>query len=104
MGDSQEIEIETQDQAGVICGEVHVFWTIEDNSFDHEFGTRQEYAVVLDESEGFDLSDLRFYPYENEGKGQKLTKEQEEEIEGCLESELTAPDLNDIAEANDPRL
>jgi hypothetical protein len=91
-------EIEVEVEGGIVCGEVVASWTIEDNSFDHAFGTEKVFDVALEEDEGFDIEHLRFFPYDNEeSDGEVLTQEQKAEIESRLSGILKAPNFNTVA-------
>jgi hypothetical protein len=98
MEKSHYLEIDFNN-IGVVAGEVIAAWIIEDGSFDHAFGTHRCYDVILDEDEGFDMDDLRFYPYDNEEVAHDLTEEQKWEIEARLPGLLNAPDLNEVRDA-----
>ena len=102
MQDSQYIEFETNDKTGVICGEVHVTFKVEDDSFDHEFGTEKVLNTALDEEEGIDVSDLRYATYDNEEKLVELSEEYKYEAENTIEGLIAFPSPSEVAESFEP--
>ena len=101
MQDIQDIEIEVE--GGVVAGNVEVEFGIEDNSFDHEFGTEYQFDTILSDEE-IGIDDLRFFPYENDDEnGLELTASQQEEVRHLIPSKLSYPSVTEVRDAMDDR-
>lgn len=96
--DYVEVEIE----GGVLTGNANANWIIQDDSFDHAFGTEKVVNVVLESIEG--IEDALFGSYDDDENVQ-ATPEQIKEainlIEGNSEEYLTTPDIEDVREEPD---
>lgn len=97
---NQEHDIEIHVDGGVYSGPVDCEFSIEDNSFDHEFGTQEEISVVLDE---VDCDNILFFPESDDsGEGQKSTPAQVAQAEEIILSDpekyINFPHHYDIAE------
>ena len=94
--------IEVEIQGGILTGTANPNWVIQDNSFDHAFGTEKILNVVLESIES--IEDALFGSYESDDDT-KATPEQIKEainlIEGNSEEYLTTPDIEDVREEPD---
>lgn len=91
--------IEVEIQGGILTGTANPNWVIQDNSFDHAFGTEKVINVVLESIEG--IEDALFGSYDDDENVQ-ATPEQVKEaislIEGDSEKYLATPDIEDVRE------
>lgn len=91
--------IEVEIQGGILTGTANPNWVIQDNSFDHAFGTEKVVNVVLESIEG--IEDALFGSYDDDENVQ-ATPEQVKEaislIEGDSEKYLATPDIEDVRE------
>ena len=94
--------IEVEIEGGILTGTANANWIIQDDSFDHAFGTEEVVNVVLERIEGID--DALFGSYESDDDT-KATPEQIKEaislIEGNSEKYLGTPDIEDVREEPD---
>jgi len=95
-----ENDVEIHVEGGAYCGPAKCEFSIQDGSFDHEFGTEEITEVALDE---VGCDNLLFFPTSDPNSdGEKMTAAQIEEAEeiilGDPEKYINFPHHYDVAE------
>lgn len=96
----QDVEVEIE--GGILTGTANANWNIQDDSFDHAFGTEKVVNVVLESIES--IEDALFGSYESDDNivaTPEQIKEAIEAIESNPSQYLNFPDCEDVCEEPD---